>query len=221
MSAPPLVAITCRAVSGTETRDALARDWLVWFRREGLRPLLVPLGLEDPVEWLAALRPAALLFSGGNDLGPAAGGLSPPGPSVDEARDRGERALLAHALASGLPALGVCRGFQLISAHQGATLACVAPEKAHVGTHAVELLGPLCAAGERATVNSFHDQGVIVAGLPASLELLARSEDGLAEAVRVRGAPAWAIQWHPERRGGEVPATRWVVERWRESFERG
>ena len=217
MSAP-LVALTLRATRAEhgEAREALARDWLRWCARQGLRPLLVPLGQEDPVEWLRALSPAGLVLTGGNDLGPAAGGLSPPGGSVDEARDRGERALLTHALESGLPVLGVCRGLQLIAAFHGAPLRRVAPERAHVGAHEVALEGPLAAAvGAAARVNSFHDQGVPLAGLPAPLEALAGSPDGLCEALRVRGAPVWAVQWHPEREGGDDPATAWVLERWR------
>lgn len=214
----PLVALTTRAAPSPagEPREALARDWLAWCEREGLRPLLLPPGLTDPVEWLRALSPAGLVLTGGNDLGPEVGGLSPPGPSVDPARDQGERALLRHALSARLPVLGVCRGLQLVAALHGAPLRAVTPARAHVGAHAVRLLGPLAAAaGPTAQVNSFHDQGVPLAGLPPALEPLAESADGLCEALAVRGAPAWAIQWHPERAGADVPATRWVVERWR------
>lgn len=217
----PLVALTTRCAPSAqgEPREALARDWLTWCAREGLRPLLLPPGLADPVEWLRALAPAGLVLTGGNDLGPEAGGLAPAGPSVDPARDRGERALLAHALTARLPVLGVCRGLQLVAAFHGAPLRAVAPAGAHLRPHPVRLLGPLAAAaGPSAEVNSFHDQGVPAAGLPPSLQPLAESADGLCEALAVRGAPAWAIQWHPERAGGDVAATRWVLARWGEAL---
>lgn len=217
MSAP-LVALTLRAERAAhgELREALARDWLAWCARQRLRPLLVPAGLEDPLEWLRALSPAGLIFTGGNDLGPGAGGLAPPGVSVDEARDQLERALLGHALASGLPVLGVCRGLQLIAAWHGAPLRAVEPARAHVGGHAVALRGALASAvGPTAQVNSFHDQGVPLSTLPPTLEPLAESADGLCEALRARGAPVWAVQWHPERAGGDDPASGWVVAQWR------
>jgi putative glutamine amidotransferase len=212
-------AITLRTVVGPhgEARAALAADWVRWLEGEGLTPRLLSPHLADPVAHLEGA--AGLLLSNGNDVGPAAGGLSPAGESCDPGRDAAELALLDHALAAGLPVLAVCRGLQLVAARFGAALTRV-PDRSHVGQHPVTAVGALAAAGEAtAQVNSFHTQAVPADGLPGELELLARSDEGYAEAFRHGGRPLWAIQWHPERAGGETPLTRWVVDAWKAAME--
>ncbi len=54
------------------------------------------------------------------------------------------------------------------------------------------------AGGEELGVNSLHNQGI--ARLAPRLVAEAKAPDGTIEAVRVRGAPGFAlgVQWHPE-----------------------
>jgi putative glutamine amidotransferase len=56
-------------------------------------------------------------------------------------------------------------------------------------------------------VNSLHGQGV--RDLAPILEIEATAPDGVIEAVSVRGSPAFAlgVQWHPEWRWREQPAS--------------
>ena len=50
---------------------------------------------------------------------------------------------------------------------------------------------------EKLLVNSYHHQAI--KGLADGLEVMARSEDGLVEAVRKPDQRfLWAVQWHPE-----------------------
>lgn len=213
----PTVAITLRAVQAQgyhEPREALARDWLAWLEARGLRPLLVPAAIADPAGYVADFGAHGLILGNGNDLGPAAGGPAPAGPDVDPRRDEAERALLARALAEGLPTLGVCRGHQLVAAAHGGRLARA---DGHVGPHDVRAAGPLAAAAGAGPhrVNSFHRQVVVDPG-PA-LEALARGDDGAVEALRHPAAPVWTLQWHPERPGGDGALTAWLVGAWLEA----
>lgn len=108
---------------------------------------------------------------------------------------------------------GICRGIQFFNACLGGTLYQDLPteyplEVAHVmrppydqTVHSVALLPgtPLAALLDRAElgVNSYHHQAI--KALAPSLAEMARSEDGLVEAVYLPDKSfVWAVQWHPE-----------------------
>ena len=86
--------------------SANSRSWVSiteTFRIEGAFVVPVPNILIDTSQleaWLLQIKPAAILLSGGNDIG-----LCP-------ARDLTERLLLDHAQKSMLPVLGICRDMQ-------------------------------------------------------------------------------------------------------------
>ncbi len=63
--------------------------------------------------WITAVSPDAVLLCGGNDIG-----------EVVE-RDDTERRLLSYASDRALPALGVCRGMQMMALWAGGILARV------------------------------------------------------------------------------------------------
>lgn len=156
-----------------------------------------------------------LLFTGGQDVDPALYGQEPSERcgSLCPERDRLESALLPLALERDLPVLGICRGLQLFNAVLGGTLWQDLPterpgEIAHrmeppydrVGhwvtltsdTPLARLLGT-----ERLGVNSHHHQAI--RALAPVLREMARSEDGLVEAVYAPDKRFfWALQWHPE-----------------------
>jgi putative glutamine amidotransferase len=143
---------------------------------------------------------------------------SDPGTVHDPARDATTLPLIRRAVSSGLPVLGICRGFQEMNVAFGGTL--------HQKVHEVEgrldhredvqlgldaqygpahevMLEPQgllygLAGKDRVTVNSLHAQGIDRLGEGLSVE--ARAPDGLVEGFRVRQAAgfALAVQWHPE-----------------------
>ena len=109
--------------------------------------------------------------------------------------------------------LGICRGIQFFNACLGGTLYQDLPteypsEVAHVmrppydqAVHSIALLpgSPLSALLGRTElgVNSYHHQAI--KALPPGLGEMARSEDGLVEAVYLPDKSfVWAVQWHPE-----------------------
>jgi putative glutamine amidotransferase len=194
-------------------------------------PLLIPalaeeLGLD---ELLARLD--GLMFTGSHsNVEPHhySGPPSEPGTLHDPARDATTLPLIRKAVASGVPVLGICRGFQEINVAFGGTL----HQKVHEveGRHdhredtsleldvqygpahevVLERGGSLHAltGQERIQVNSLHSQGVDRLGPGLAVE--ARALDGLVEAFRVEHAKSFAVavQWHPEWKAMSNPFSR-------------
>lgn len=160
-----------------ETRDGLDQRLNDWLLAAGLLPFPVPNRPALLTEWLARVTPQGIILSGGNDIG-----RTPE-------RDAVERALLDWAAARQLPALGICRGMQMMAIAAGGTLARIT---GHVRTrHALH--------GEtvRGDVNSFHAWGL--AALPPDYHALATAPDGSIEAMRRVDLPWEGWMWHPER----------------------
>ena len=127
-------------------------------------------------QFLEHIDPDGILLSGGNDLG------------VHENRDVTEKTLLAWSLKKHLPALGLCRGMQLMGSLGGAFLEEVTN---HIKKyHKID--GQISD-----NVNSYHRFAFKV--LPPNYQVLAKTSDGVIEAFRhaVNNWEGW--MWHPER----------------------
>ncbi len=179
-------------------------------------PLVLP-----PVPDLAAEHARlcdAFVFTGGNDPAMEAFGKpTHPAATLVHPRRQQYETLLLTALRDqepGRPVLGICLGMQMMALHAGGnmnqhlpdTLASHAMHKNAQHTvnasHAAAARWlPAIADGEpaRSPVQSNHHQAVSDAG---SLLVIARSEDGVIEAVGDPGRPFYlGVQWHPERTG--------------------
>ncbi|WP_044563633.1 gamma-glutamyl-gamma-aminobutyrate hydrolase family protein [Azospirillum sp. B4] len=195
---------------------------------DALAVLLPALGDRyDAAEVVARLD--GLLFTGSpSNVHPDRydGPMSEPGTLHDVARDATTFPLFQAALAADLPIFAICRGLQELNVALGGTLHQKVQdvpglmdhrddesqplEVQYGGAHAVDLTPGGLMAGitgrERMTVNSLHQQGID--RLAPSLAVEAVAPDGLIEAVRVEGATfALAVQWHPEWRYWEDPAS--------------
>ena len=164
------------------------------------------------------------MLSGGGDIDPAAYGAAPHPLTgrVYPGRDRAEAALLAAALAAGLPVLAICRGLQIINVSRGGTLRQHLPDEVGhhdhgsapgtYGSHPVRIaadsaagriLGPPDPDGwVRAAVPTSHHQAI--GRLGDGLVATAWADDGTIEAAepdREAGDGTGfllAVQWHPE-----------------------
>lgn len=160
-----------------EKRDALDQRLVQWLLRSGFIPVPVPNVLGDSVgEWLLALKPNALVLSGGNDIGKC----------LD--RDATENALLSYAKDHVLPVLAICRGMQMMGHWFGMRLH---PVTGHVGTRH-KLSGIITSE-----VNSYHDFSLSTC--TNDFEVIGRSEDSEIEAIRHISLPWEGWMWHPER----------------------
>jgi gamma-glutamyl-gamma-aminobutyrate hydrolase PuuD len=169
-----------------ERRDTLDQRLSAFLSSVGYLPIPVPNGLVpattghsdlDPVStWMAGVNAHAVVLSGGKDIGTC--------PD----RDLTESRLLDYAKANRLPALGICRGMQMMGVWSGINLK---PVTGHVRTrHSLR--------GEVSDdVNSFHN--LALADCPPDFVVIALSEDGSIEAIRHTSLPWEGWMWHPER----------------------
>jgi putative glutamine amidotransferase len=186
-----------------------AQECPQWLAGGGASPVVVVPG--DP-----GLPPgcAGLLLTGGEDVDPRLYGEPERGAErVNRARDDFERALVEAARQRGLPILGICRGAQVLAVAFGGSLVQDLPTipgpsgpvlhrgadrsdtqhdvTVEEGTLLARLLGTT-----RLRVNSHHHQAV--RNVPPPAWIVARSDDGVAEALEAPGC-VLGVQWHPER----------------------
>ena len=186
----------------------------------GALPIILPLTESNSdISRLVSLCDG-FLFTGGQDVSPKLYGEKPRVTcgEICEKRDTFEQRLFTQSLEQDKPMLGICRGIQFFNACLGGTLYQDLPtehpsEVAHVMrppydqiVHSVALLPgtPLAALLGRAElgVNSYHHQAIKV--LAPGLAEIARSEDGLVEAVYI---PDKSLFVRPENTG--------LAEQWR------
>ena len=136
------------------------------------------------VEDIARLKPERIVIS--------------PGPGRPE--DAGVTMDLIRQLGSKTPVLGVCLGHQAIGAVFGGSVVRAAVPM-HGKTSTIEHDGRGVFAGitEAFVASRYHSLVVAEQGLPAELEVTARTkEDGTIMGLRHRSWPIHGVQFHPE-----------------------
>jgi putative glutamine amidotransferase len=187
-------------------------------RRSGGEPISVnPRSIADVDEALA--RPFdGLLLTGGGDVDPRLYGEKPHRKvyGVSETRDYTEWIALDRAAELGVPVMGICRGMQLMTVHNGGAL------RQHIGGHrggSHLVFGESGArfrriiGGERGHFVSLHHQVVKRTG--NGWRVAARAKDGIIEAVESRDGRCVGVQFHPEMDYGQNECSRrlfgWLV----------
>ncbi len=193
------VAISQRVVespSYEESRDALAHDWMEWAQNSIPNASLfqIPNRPEELPLWFGALEPDLVVLSGGNNWGERA------------ERDDTERLLVEIARAKGLPIIGVCRGLQVLNKLYGGEICTdihAAAGSSHVATnHLVKITHTSFSDMSKSgfvSVNSYHDQGVLLRDLAPGLLAFALGDGDVVEGFVHVSEPILSVQWHPER----------------------
>ncbi len=219
----PVIGITPSAqhdtlAHGTFLRYCMSAPYVRAVGTAGGVPVILP-PQRDTIDDLMAVIDG-LLLSGGPDVDPARYGdnyVHPATYGIDADRDQFEMDLFDAALRGGIPVFGVCRGIQVMNVALGGTLiqdvSTEHPGAADVGHRqhergledwavghelfAVDSAPLPIFANNGLGVNSFHHQAI--RDLAPDLMPVATSQDGLVEAVVMRGNPAvFGVQWHPE-----------------------
>jgi putative glutamine amidotransferase len=217
-SVPPIIGITADLVevsaegappgSPPRRRVIQAMTYVDAVRSAGGMPVLLPPLPELAREQCRAVH--ALLFTGGQDVDMRRFGQEnhPAARLMHPQRQEHELALLKAADETPrLPVLGVCLGMQLMCLHRGGTLIQHLPDVLpSADRHLHDTLHPILQEpgvrlehGELppGSAASSHHQGV---DSPGSLRTVARSDDGVIEAVDDGTRPFYfGVQWHPER----------------------
>lgn len=182
-----------------------------WFNRlalarAGARSVRITANRPFPIE-----RLDGLVIGGGDDIAARLYGLTIEDPTVriDPQRDALELEALDWAAHRNLPVLGICRGAQMINIHRGGTLhvdiyetyreaprlRTTLPRK-RVSIVPGSRLGDILGL-QSCRVNALHHQSVDRPG--GGVELVARDEAGIIQAIEVPGHPfLLGVQWHPE-----------------------
>jgi putative glutamine amidotransferase len=167
-----------------------------------------------------------VVIAGGDDIDPALYGreLLPEGKvKVDAGRDSIDFPVFEEAWREGVPALGICRGLQVMNVSRGGTLIQhlplespshiehYQPKKPNRRDHPVALRAGTrlseIAGSPEIDVNSRHHQAV---DRPAEdFVVSATAPDGVIEALEARdGRWLVAVQWHPENLNDDAASKR-------------
>lgn len=174
--------------SYNERRDCADQRIPEFIRACGYLPVPVPNNAALAKELVEELKPAGIILTGGNSM-VKWGGNAPE-------RDATDKAYIELAIKHNIPLYGFCRGMQSILDYFGEELIMVTGHVAkRMNVTGVEdsVLGSF-----NREVNSFHNQGCVSINRP-DIEILAKSEDGVIKAIRLKAYKLLGTMWHPER----------------------
>lgn len=217
-------------VAGQEWQ-LLADDYVTAVLRAGGVPVMLPVVRDQEVmkEMLGSVD--GVLFSGGSDVDPQLFGQTTFGKTgaVIAERDAQEAAMVEYVVnQTQKPVLGICRGIQIINAALGGTLLQHVPDAGfhnhtltmyprYMASHKVDIVPDSILAKavgtEKLATNSFHHMAVDACA--PCLKVVARSEDGVSEAVELAENPngryLLAVQWHPEMMSAVNPTQQAII----------
>jgi len=178
--------------------------------RGGHVPVVVPRFGTDAQFDVLMSKLDVLILTGGEDVDPARYNApkSPKLGTVNAPRDGFDFRLLAAARRRNLPVIGICRGCQLMNIAFGGTLWQDLPSEfsvkdvQHRNVHHRISIEPNSRFARvtgvtNALVNSYHHQAV--KDLAPGFRIVAKSPDGVVEAIECDTYPAIGVQFHPEK----------------------
>ena len=181
--------ITSRITQATEyseTRDSLAHDWAVYFKREFPNDIWVSIpniGI-DAVNYFKSLSLNVLILSGGDSLGET------------PKRDETEFALLDYALKKRIPIIAICRGMQLVHSYFGGKI--IKGDEEFSSIHRAKMHEIITEENDIFSINSYHNDLILEDNLHSDLKIIARcTKDFTVEAFVNHSLIG--LMWHPER----------------------
>jgi putative glutamine amidotransferase len=215
----PLIGVNCDTFAdATGPIEGLRPAYCKAIARAGGVPVMIPPMAPELIEELLD-RLDGVLLTGGDDVRPERLGLTDIKTKItpmSAERDRADFTLIESVQRRRMPALGICLGCQELNVARGGSLwldlgdegspARVEDHRSsqpgasawhEVRVESGGILDKLWGGAREAHVNSRHHQAIRTVG--DGLRVLAKSPDGLVEAVELTGHPFFlAVQWHPE-----------------------
>jgi putative glutamine amidotransferase len=210
---------------GDVTRQYINAAYISAVEDAGAVPFIIPVSSDlEKTKKLIDLCDG-LLFPGGEDIDPGYYGENPH-KNLGEIRPEVDKFLfhsLLYALEQRKPALGICKGMQMMAVAMGGSLYqdiySQREEETFLhrqsgrrtyGVHQVQIdkdsrLFQILETEQIAT-NSMHHQSVRTLG--KGLRLSAHTEDGIVEAVESLDGRLIGVQWHPEEMVSESEAMK-------------
>ena len=216
----PVIGILCafsgksKGGCGWDNYNYVEEAYVSKVKNTSALPVLIPVrpNLIDDLDLLAK-RFDGFLFIGGVDVHPSFYNEEPH-PRMfqfDLIRDEMEIAMAKLCIEKNIPALGICRGLQVLNVASGGTLYQDIPTQITNGiqhvqktvesfpTHHIQVSKGTFLYdifGEKGFVNSHHHQ--CVKDLGEGFEIAAKSCDDVTEALIHKTKKITAVQWHPE-----------------------
>ncbi|HEX4583417.1 MAG TPA: gamma-glutamyl-gamma-aminobutyrate hydrolase family protein [Burkholderiaceae bacterium] len=196
----------------------------------GCHPLLLPSVCSADLTAYLDLADGVLLTGSPANVHPMHFGQTVRDPQLplDQERDQVTLPLVRLSVQRGLPLFAICRGLQEINVALGGTLLQAVheeegrfdhradpheePDAQYGPSHPVDIVAgselDRILGARQLQVNSLHGQAID--RLAPGLRVEARAPDGTVEAVHISAHPgfALAVQWHPEWRVMQNPASR-------------
>jgi gamma-glutamyl-gamma-aminobutyrate hydrolase PuuD len=208
---PLLVGISESFPSGEDSSKVMvSANYADAVSRCGHIPVVIPrFGTDAQFDVLVA-KLDVLIMTGGEDIAPERYKMkrSPKLGKVNAPRDAFDYRLLAAARRRNLPVVGICRGCQLLNVAFGGTLWQDLPSEFTVKDvqhrnmfHRISMdpqsrLAKVIGKKD-VLVNSYHHQAV--RKLAPGFRIVAKSPDGVVEAIECDTYPAIGLQFHPEK----------------------
>lgn len=210
----PVIGISTNHVNEAGRVD-LSMKYIESIRRAGGIPLLIAPGETRLDQLLEQLD--GVILSGGGDVDPARYDAvrHEAVERANHARDELELTLARRTIEADKPMLCICRGVQVLNVALGGSLVQHIPDALETDMpHRYDMVGAdkeyqrhavsvsaesrLAKIMTSDTVNtaSWHHQSL--ERVAEGLEVVAVAEDGIIEAVEMKGKPVFGVQWHPE-----------------------
>lgn len=202
--------------SDNAKRLFLRRDYFATLSEVGAVPVILSPDMD--IDQIITLCDG-IIISGGADIDPACYGQDRVEQVVKiEPVERfdWEKVLIEACDKVALPILGICYGMQRLNVHYGGDLMqhiplVVGDQVEHFGAeHEINFVDNFLgiSEGESRLVASRHHQAI--GRLAEGAEIVAKADDGIVEAITVRGH--YGMQWHPESGTTGVHVYRAFVE---------
>ena len=180
------IAISLRVASigkYEEKRDSISYDWLNFFNKLDIFPILIPNLIQNLELFLDEVKIDGIILSGGDNVG------------ENEMRDSTEKRIITYGIKKNLPIIGICRGMQVLNLNfNGKVRFNEAID--HAGKkHEIQL------KEEKLIINSYHNNLIKNEDeLGDNLKSIAiASNDKTIEGFKHEKLPVFGIMWHPER----------------------